>query len=140
MNNILAGFIGALIAIMTFFNSILAGEYGNYVSSIIIHSVGLVIIIVILMVRRERIQVKKGIPIYFYSAGAIGVITVLFNNIVFLELGASLSIALGLLGQSIASLLIDHFGLFNVQINRINNKKLIGIFIIFIGIIIMAEF
>ena len=75
-----------------------------------------------------------------YSAGAIGVFTVLFNNITFSTLGVSLTIALGLFGQSMASIVIDHYGLLGMKVIKFNPNKLVGLVLIILGIIVMAIF
>lgn len=133
----LSVFSGALIAVMLMVNGVLAGNLGNYTSTVLIHVVGLVTIVAVLAVTRSRIKIPKGIPIYLFSAGVIGVFTVLFNNIGFIALGASLTIALGLLGQTLASILIDHFGWFGLPKMKFVKKKYFGLALIAMGIIVM---
>jgi len=140
MNNLISAFIGAVISIMIMFNGVLANTTGNYISIVIIHIVGLFSIILILLIRRSKLKFQKNIPLYWYSAGAIGVFTVLFTNLSFLELGASITIALGLLGQSISSTIIDHFGLLGMKVIKFENKKYVGLVFIAIGIFIMTIF
>jgi transporter family-2 protein len=108
------------------FNGTLAGSFGNYASSVIIHIVGLFTIILVLIISKSKFRFGKGIPLYLYSAGAIGIFTVLFNNISFSSLGVSITLALGLLGQSLSSIIIDHFGLLGMKVVRFEKRKLIG--------------
>lgn len=138
MNFIISILIGAMVSLMCMFNGTLSDAYGYYTSSIIIHVVGLILMIAIILINKTKISIKKGIPIYLYSAGAVGVFTVVFTNISFLKLGASLTIAIGLLGQSVISLIVDHLGLLGAKENKFNRKKLIGLSIIIIGIIVMT--
>lgn len=138
MFNILSIFIGILIGLMTSFNGILATYTGNYTSSVIIHFVGLIGITFILFFNKAKLKFDRSIPLALYSAGVIGVFTVLFNNLTFVPLGATLTMALGLLGQTISSIIIDHFGLLGVTVSKFNSKKLIGLCIIIIGLIIMV--
>ena len=140
MNNVLAIFIGMLISIMISFNGELANVVGNYLSSIIIHVVGLISVLIILILNKTKIKIEKNIPLYLYSAGAIGVFSVLFNNITFSTLGVSLTIALGLLGQSLTSIIIDHYGLLGMKVTKFQIKKLFGFTLIILGISIMAIF
>lgn len=130
--------VGAITSVMILFNGTLSDTTGNFATSIIIHLVGLLAIILLLILKKSKIIIPKGIPLYLYCAGAIGVFTVLFTNISFIKLGVSLTLALGLLGQSIFSILIDHFGLFGMKAIRFNRKKYIGLGIISFGIVIMA--
>ncbi|WP_142337552.1 DMT family transporter [Bacillus sp. AFS059628] len=136
--NFLSVFIGVLIAVMLPLNGILSELIGKYTASVVIHLVGLLAVIFILIVNKNKIHFDKSIPLFLYSAGAIGVFTVLFNNISFSVLGASITIALSLLGQSIASIVIDHFGLLGMKVAKFEKKKLIGLCFISSGIIIMT--
>lgn len=140
MNNILSVLTGAFIAVMITFNGELGSRTGNYLSSVIIHIVGLMVIIGILIITKSKLKIDKEVPIYMYSAGAIGVFTVLFNNITFSTLGVSLTIALGLFGQSMASIVIDHYGLLGMKVIKFNPNKLVGLVFIILGIIVMAIF
>ncbi|MGG0726733.1 DMT family transporter [Bacillus paramycoides] len=138
--NFLSVFIGALIAIMIPLNGILSEIIGNYTASVVIHLVGLVAVVIVLIINKNKILFEKGIPLYLYSAGAIGVFTVLFSNICFSALGASITIALSLLGQSIASIVIDHYGLLGMKVAKFEKKKLIGLLFISSGIVVMTIF
>lgn len=137
MYKLYSGFIGVLIAIMLVFNGVLASNLGNYSSTVIIHIIGLIGIIFILIINKAKFNSYKDIPIYLYSAGAIGVFTVLFNNISFNHLGVSLTLALGLLGQSFASVVIDHYGLLGMEIVKFKKEKVLGLILISLGIVIM---
>ncbi|MFC9414565.1 DMT family transporter [Bacillus mobilis] len=136
--NFLSVFIGVLIAVMLPLNGILSELIGKYTASVVIHLVGLIAVIFVLIINKNKIRFDKDIPLFLYSAGAIGVFTVLFNNISFSVLGASITIALSLLGQSIASIIIDHFGLLGMKVAKFEKKKLIGLCFISSGIIIMT--
>ncbi|HSQ87672.1 DMT family transporter [Romboutsia sp.] len=138
MYSLYTGLIGVLISIMVAFNGVLANYIGNNYSSIIIHIVGLLGISFILMLNKNKISIPKNIPLYMYSAGAIGVLTVLFSNISFNALGASVTLSLGLLGQSVSSIMIDNYGLFGMKVNKFNKKKIIGFTLISLGIVIMT--
>lgn len=138
MYNILSILTGALVTIMVSFNAILSKNFGNYTSTIIIHVVGLIAILLVLAVKRLKIPFDRSISLFTYTAGFIGVFTVLFCNYAMIALGASLSVALGLFGQGITSIIIDHYGLFGMEVVKFNNKKLIGFAIMVVGLIVMT--
>lgn len=140
MYNFLSLFTGILITIMVSFNGILSQAIGNYSSSLIIHLSGFIILLIILLIKKYKISFKKKLPIILYSAGIIGVFTVIFNNISFKVLGASLTISLALLGQTISSLIIDNYGLMGMKKVKFESKKIFGLLIIISGIIIMTFF
>ena len=133
----LPGFIGVLIAVMILFNGALSIVTGNYVSSIYIHVIGLLTVLLCFVITQSKLPNFKGIPIYLLAGGVIGVFTVLFNNISFSQLGVSLTLALGLLGQSIASIIVDHFSLFGVEKKRFSKRKVLPLTIIMAGIFLM---
>lgn len=138
MHKLTSAFVGGLIALMILFNATLASYTGNYQSSIVVHFIGLMGISMVLLFRKSKIKWHKSVPLYAYSAGFIGVMPIIFNNISFNVVGVSITLALGLLGQSISSVIIDHFGFFEMKIIKFNKRKLIGLMIIVIGIVIMS--
>ncbi|QUH30915.1 DMT family transporter [Vallitalea guaymasensis] len=137
MFEFVAIFNGVLIALMISFNGLLSQQIGNNESLIIIHLAGLIGTSIIFLISRNKIKSIKGIPKYLFLGGAIGIFNVTMNNVCFDKLGAALTISLGLMGQLIASMCIDHFGLLGVKKNKINIRKLTGIAIMSIGIIVM---
>ena len=56
MYNLLSIFIGALIGIMVYFNGILSIYLGNYTSSVIVHLVGLIGIIIVLICTKSKLK------------------------------------------------------------------------------------
>ncbi|CAG9614960.1 hypothetical protein BACCIP111899_04194 [Bacillus rhizoplanae] len=70
MYKLLSALIGALIALIIPLNGILSEVIGNYKASVLIHIVGLIAVIIILLVRKLKIKIHKGIPLYLYSVGA----------------------------------------------------------------------
>ncbi|OSB09172.1 DMT family transporter [Paraclostridium bifermentans] len=138
MNYLISILTGVVLSIMVVLNGDLGNATGNYISSVIIHFVGLIGIIVLLVVTKSKIKNLKGIPFYMFSGGLIGILTVLFTNISFTNLGVSLTVSLALLGQLVTSIVIDHFGYFDLEVNKFEKKKIIGLGIIILGIFIMT--
>jgi len=130
--------IGALTSIMILFNGTLSDSYGNLPSTIIIHVVGLIAILLLIIQKKNKLNFGKGLPILMYSAGLVGIGTVILTNLSFMELGVSLTLALGLLGQTIFSILIDHFGLFGISVEKFKPKKITGLLLIIFGIFVMT--
>lgn len=138
MYKTLSIFVGMLIGLMTSFNSILSTYMGNYTSTVVIHLAGLIGVIFVLLFSKSKLTYNKNLSIFAYSAGVVGVFTVLFNNLSVIYIGAALSTAVGLLGQTLSSIIIDHYGLLGVKVVKFNKKKLIGFGIILTGIAIMT--
>ena len=138
MNYFISIFTGIVLAIMISLNGGLGNISGNYASSVIIHFVGLIGIIFVLIFTKSKIKNLKGIPFYMFTGGLIGILTVLFTNIGFMGLGVSLTISLSLLGQLVTSLVIDHFGYFNMTVVEFDKKKILGLIVIIAGIYVMT--
>lgn len=141
--------LGILIATMIVSNGGLTSHYGIYEATAMIHFIGLIFVSIFLKINHEKVFNKqskmegdyhnKKLPFYLYLGGALGMITTVFNNMAFGKISVSAILALGLLGQSIASLFIDQFGLFGMPKCSFPKKKLIGIFFVILGIILMVS-
>lgn len=136
MYYLIAIFNGILLAIMVLLNGDMGTAYGNYNSSVLIHFIGLIGIIVVLFATKSKMSIKHISP-FLFSGGAIGVLTVLFSNVGYQFLGISMTLALGLLGQTISSMIIDEYGLLGMKVEKFNRKKIIGVVFIIAGIIVM---
>ena len=137
MYNILALAIGALISVMVSLNSGLESYVGS-TYSVIIHAVGLISILIVAAIKKEKVVIKEAIPFYLFLGGIFGVMLTLVNVITIGSLGVALTTALAVFGQLVFSSLVDHFGLFGLTKYEFNPKKLIGFLIVFIGIVIMT--
>lgn len=140
MYYLLSVLTGILISVMLVVNGELAGVYGIYPATVVIHIVGLFCIAIIILAKRETVFPRTKLPWYYYLGGVIGVATTVFNNIAFGQISVSAIMALGLLGQSLASFMIDQFGWFSMQKRPFNRKKLLGFGAITLGIICMIVF
>ena len=138
MYNILALLIGALISIMISFNSGLEGYVGSTYSVVIIHAVGLIAILIVAAIKKEKIVIKEAIPFYLFLGGIFGVMLTLVNIITIGGIGVALTTALAVFGQLVFSSLVDHFGLFGLTKYEFNPKKLVGFFIVLVGLVIMT--
>ncbi|QUH25309.1 DMT family transporter [Serpentinicella alkaliphila] len=132
--------IGALIAIMIQMNGTL-GEFTNvYFSSFFTHGIGAVGILFLLIFVKQNKNKDINLSKYFYIGGALGAVIIILNNLSFQALGVSMTVALTLLGQVTASIVIDNCGLLNMEKVSFNKKKVVGLFLIIIGIVVMMFF
>ena len=138
MSYFISIFTGVILAIMISLNGKVGNVAGNYASSVIIHFVGLIGILIVLIATKSKFKNLKGIPFYMFTGGLIGILTVLFTNIGFMGLGVSLTVSLSLLGQLVTSLVIDHFGYFDMPVVKFDKKKILGLVIIIAGIYVMT--
>lgn len=74
-------------------------------------------------------------PAWNFLGGIIGSINIFTNALLVPQIGIGLATILGLLGQIIISLVIDHWGLLGSEINKVNKLQISGIFTIILGIV-----
>ena len=123
---------------MISFNSGLEGYVGSTYSVVIIHAVGLIAILIVAAIKKEKIVIKEAIPFYLFLGGIFGVMLTLVNIITIGGIGVALTTALAVFGQLVFSSLVDHFGLFGLTKYEFNPKKLVGFFIVLVGLVIMT--
>ncbi len=141
MNIFITNFLGVLLTFMIFLNSGLTTSVKSMVVALFfIHVVGLIGTIAINVIKKDSMAYKKSLPFYLYLGGVLGVITVSSNSLAFVQIGASLTATLALLGQTISSILVDSYGLQGTPKQPFNKKKLLGISVILAGIIVMEVF
>ncbi len=137
MKYILAIIIGILIATMININGVL-GVYTNaYFSSFIVHLIATIGTTVFVLKNKEIKNKKIKLSILYYCGGVMGAIIVVISNVSFKTLGVSITVALILLGQVMASTLIDSYGLLNMKKIVLNKGKIPGLVFMILGITIM---
>ncbi|CAH2215417.1 DMT family transporter [Tepidibacter aestuarii] len=128
---------GVILAIMVFFNGMLANITGPYMSTLIFNVIAFIFIITISIIKKNRLPNIKEVPLILFLPGILGVITILLNNISIPQIGITLAIGVSLFGQLVMSSFVEHFGLFGMPVNRIKKEKILGFSIISLGIIVM---
>lgn len=140
MVSILAFITGALLSIMIFFNSALGNQTSPIISNILFHGIGFIVFSLLLIrFKRKNKDIEK-VPwsLKYILPGVMGSLTVIINNWVVFEIGVSLMIGLGLLGQMLTSLCIDFFGLLGRPKVKIARNQWLGIGIMSIGLVLMV--
>ena len=129
---------GLLIAVMVLFNGSLTAQYGLHFSVVFIHITGLLLVSIITLIKRQR-PFEKRQPWHLYLGGAIGVMTVAFNNFAFGRISVSAILALTLLGQSVFGLAFDQYGWFGMQKHPFGKHKIAGLLLTICGIAVMID-
>ncbi len=130
---------GILFAVMIVVNGRLGIFIGLYLSCVVIHLVGLVGSSIIITAKKQVPFRHIKIPLRLYSGGLFGIATVLLFNAAYGKISVTALVALGLLGQAVSSLFVDHFGLFEMQKRPLVTKQIPGLFVAAIGIILMLR-
>ncbi len=79
-------------------------------------------------------------PWWMWTGGLLGAGFVLASVILTPRLGAATTIGLFLTGQVIASVIIDHFGLFRVAVQEATVPRLLGALLIVAGVFLVQRF
>jgi bacterial/archaeal transporter family-2 protein len=133
----LAPLIGALITLMSGVNSRFSAVVGTLTATLVIHIAGLLAISAILLVRREEARPGR-LPFYYYLGGFVGVGTVFSTIYAFSTLGASLAVALALLGQTFFAVTADATGFMGRARYPLTVRRLPGIVLAVAGVAIMC--
>lgn len=128
--------MGIFISIMIALNGGLTNAYGAYSATVIIHMAGLLVIATVVLLYKERPFAVRH-AWFLYMGGAIGVSVTVFNNLAFGRISVSAILALGLLGQSVTSILVDNFGLMGMPVHKFNKGKIWGLLLLLFGIFVM---
>ena len=129
--------VGALITVTTSVNTGLARAAGSLPATLVIHAVGLATISVVLLMRRQAPSTGKIGPVFFLG-GVVGVGTVFSSMFAFAALGASLAVALALLGQTFFAVVVDATGLLGRRRYPVAVRQAPGIALAIAGVAVMA--
>lgn len=128
---------GMIVTVMNVFNGQLSNHIGVYLSTVLIHFIGLMTFLVIMVIKKQKLSFHHHLPLLFYTGGMIGVFTVIFNVISISTIGAALVTALGLLGQMITSLVLEYTGWLGNIKRKLSFQKVVSLMIVVIGIGVM---
>jgi bacterial/archaeal transporter family-2 protein len=79
-------------------------------------------------------------PWWMYLGGLLGAFYVCASIILTPRLGVATTIGLFLAGQVIASMVIDHFGLFGTPVQEASIPRILGALLIIVGVAVVQRF
>lgn len=126
---------GILLAIMIFLNSVLSKKIGLYNSTLIHHIFGFILILLISIIRKNKLPKFNQIPIFLFIPGILSVLVIFLNSICSSKIGITLTAGMGLFGQLVISTLIDHFGLFGMPVMKLRKENILSFSLIIAGLI-----
>lgn len=134
--------IGIFMPVQAGLNAELARNLKNPLLSILLSlGTGAIVIFIILLFKGGFQDFKRlpEISPHLFLGGLLGVIFVGSSIFFVPRLGATAMIGAFITGQLIGSVLIDHFGLFNLPIYPINLARMSGIFLLFVGVLLVIK-
>jgi transporter family-2 protein len=138
MENVFTVLIGLLGGAAVGIQSPIAGAMGQKIggtaSSVVVHLSGLIFSVALLLIRGgERIRDWRTLPLYMLGAGFFGLVLYQTINITFPRLGGTIMVALIIIGQLTAGMVIDHFGWLGVATRPIDLTRVLGLVILLAG-------
>lgn len=129
---------GVLLAAMQSFNGKLSTSIGIYGTSFLVHLIGgILLAFYITVIKKEKIRLYP-MPLYAYAGGIFGLILVSFTSLTIAHIGNVLTTVLTITGQIFLSILLDHFGLFGVQRNSFNVRRIPALCLILLGVLLIS--
>jgi len=135
---LLAVFAGAVVPFQSAINANLGRGLGHplwaTLASLLVSIIVLLPVILALRLPLPNLGFITKAPLWMWSGGAFGVCFISLALILMPKLGASGFIALAMAGQIIASLMLDHFGLFGLVERQLTAPRLIGALMLIGGV------
>jgi len=134
---------GMLFPLQAGINSRLGTILGGPVAAALASfSVGATALLCFVLASRTPVDIQAGMTQtswWHWLGGAIGAYIVVCMTFLAPRLGAGALIALLLTGQLVASLVLDHFGLFGYPVIPIDAKRLLGVALLAAGVILIRK-
>lgn len=136
--------IGLMVPLQAIINARLSSLIGGPTQAALISFTGGFLIFLIIGIfnfsNLPSVQKLSSIPSYLLMGGIIGSIFVLSAIIIVPKLGSTGWTALIVSGQLIASLLMDHYGLFGLEPKSINLARASGAILLLTGSLLITNF
>jgi len=122
----------------------IAGAMGQRIggasSSLIVHLGGAIASLLLLIGRRgEQIEGWRTLPWYMLGCGAFGLVLYLSLNHTIPRVGATAAIAMLIVGQLLAGMVIDHFGAFGLATRALDPGRIAALALLFAGAYLMVR-
>jgi transporter family-2 protein len=99
--------------------------------------VGLALLLVVAALTRQPAPVTLGLggaPWWVWTGGAFGAMFIVVTIVLTAKIGATLTLASIIVGQLMAALVVDHYGLFGGTVVRLTPTRLIGVALLLLGV------
>jgi len=144
MYNLLGILAGFLITLQPGLNSIVSQKLGSPLLaafiSFLVGTLVLLLIMLILKIPFPDFFIFKSVPWWAWTGGILGAFLVTVSIILAPRIGALSLMVLFLVGQTLGSLLCDHFGLAGFPVHPLNIFRVIGLFFLFGGLYLINKF
>ncbi len=141
---LLALLIGASIPVQVAANTTLRGFLGHpFWVSVAIFALGLALSLGLALGVRSpapRVTDLPAVPLWAWSAALLAILYQVGTIVAGPRLGAAILIGLIITGQLVAALVIDHYGLLNFELHRLNWQRVLGAVLLLGGVTLIRRF
>ena len=138
---LLAVIAGAVVPFQSAINANLGRGLGHplwaTLASLLVSIVVLLPVIVAMRLPLPTLAFITKAPLWMWAGGAFGVCFISLALMLLPKLGASGFIALALAGQVVASLALDHFGLFGLVERQMTLPRVLGAVLLIAGVVLI---
>jgi len=136
--------MGSLLAIQAGINAQLRVRTGDAIQAAMISTcVSTITLVLVTLARRRPFaplhQLTDG-PWWIWIGGILGAVIVALTLVLVTRLGGAVLFASSILGQLVAAMAIDHYGLFGVPQHSVNAQRIAGAAMLVGGVILIRAF
>lgn len=134
---------GALTAAQPPTNAMLARESGSALfAALLSFAVGTLALMAALLAMQPKLTLAplRELPWYAWLGGFYGAFFVTVSAFAAPRLGIAFLITIGIAGQLLAALAIDHFGAFGIPRAEISPGRLLGVALVIAGVVLVRRF
>ncbi|WP_067140419.1 DMT family transporter [Oceanivirga salmonicida] len=139
---ILALVAGIAVTVQSPVNSALGKVLGVEVATFWTFLAGTVVIAIYFLIKGIKlpsIETLKTVPLWCFMGAFLGLIFVTLLIVIIPHLGAGTATVLIILSQIITALILDHFGLVGLKVKSFTFIKLIGVFLMTGGVLLISK-
>ncbi|UQS86883.1 DMT family transporter [Nicoliella spurrieriana] len=135
---------GLVLPVQTSINTKLKNTLrgGPFFASMVSFVIGTLSLLIVNLIEGNSLLVPVNTfttePVWIWFGGALGVVGLTANIIIFPYLGAVQTVVMPILGQILMGMLIDNFGLFAAPVHHFTLLRLLGIIILLAGIFMIV--
>ena len=111
-------------------------------AAVVSYAVGLISVFAFALASGDplpSLAVARGASWYLWTGGALGAFFIIMAIFLVPKLGAATFIALFVVGQMLASLVLDHFGLFGLEKHAASPVRLAGAALLIAGVVLIRR-
>jgi transporter family-2 protein len=108
--------------------------------SFVVGAVALLIYVVASGGQLSSIWTAKNVPWIAWTGGVLGAYFVACTVILVPRLGVALTFSLIIAGQMVLTIIIDHYGLFDVPVRPVSIARVAGVALITLGVVLIRRF